>query len=551
MGKIKPFAQFTYKIYLRDSTIRPMQLTGKNQIGNTLKGEGAVKFRTFNPKLNTENETIFTEASDVEINEAVALANDAFFEFRGMSGERKAAFLNTIAEEMEALGDDLISVYMNESGLPEDRALSERTRTVSTLRMFAEAAKEGSWMEARIDTAIPDRLPKPKPDLRKMNIGIGPIVVFGASNFPLAYSTAGGDTASALAAGCPVIVKSHPMHAGTSELVAGAIIRAAEKTGMPNGVFSNLNSRGIEVGVDLVKHPDVKGVGFTGSIRGGRALFDLAAKRKEPIPVFAEMGSINPVILMPNYLRNNLTFIAQQYADSITLGTGQFCTNPGLILGVKSDELTEFMETLGVEITRKKPTCMLHPTIASNFENGKLKLLQQDGTKIVNHSIKSDEPNYAQQAIASVDGTFFLQNPTLHEEIFGPFSLVVQCDDLDELTRIIEGLDGQLTGTILTEETEIMERPSLVRALQDRVGRMIFNSVPTGVEVCPSMIHGGPYPASTDARFTAVGTDSIQRWIRPVAYQNWPNALLPDALKDENPLKISRKINNFDTEKSI
>ncbi len=551
MGKIKPFAQFTYKIYLRDSTIRPMQLTGKNQIGNTLKGEGAVKFRTFNPKLNTENETIFTEASDVEINEAVALANDAFFEFRGMSGERKAAFLNAIAEEMEALGDDLISVYMNESGLPEDRALSERTRTVSTLRMFAEAAKEGSWMEARIDTAIPDRQPKPKPDLRKMNIGIGPIVVFGASNFPLAYSTAGGDTASALAAGCPVIVKSHPMHAGTSELVAGAIIRAAEKTAMPNGVFSNLNSRGIEVGVDLVKHPDVKGVGFTGSIRGGRALLDLAAKRKEPIPVFAEMGSINPVILMPNYLRSNLTSIAQQYADSITLGTGQFCTNPGLILGVKSDELTEFMETLGVEITRKKPTCMLHPTIASNFENGKLKLLQQDGTKIVNHSIKSDEPNYAQQAIAYVDGTFFLQNPTLHEEIFGPFSLVVQCDDLDELTRIIEGLDGQLTGTILTEETEIMERPSLVRALQDRVGRMIFNSVPTGVEVCPSMIHGGPYPASTDARFTAVGTDSIQRWIRPVAYQNWPNALLPDALKDENPLKISRKINNFDTEKSI
>lgn len=551
MGKIKPFAQFTYKIYLRDSTIRPMQLTGKNQIGNTLKGEGAVKFRTFNPKLNTENETIFTEASDVEINEAVALANDAFFEFRGMSGERKAAFLNAIAEEMEALGDDLISVYMNESGLPEDRALSERTRTVSTLRMFAEAAKEGSWMEARIDTAIPDRQPKPKPDLRKMNIGIGPIVVFGASNFPLAYSTAGGDTASALAAGCPVIVKSHPMHAGTSELVAGAVIRAAEKTGMPNGVFSNLNSRGIEVGVDLVKHPDVKGVGFTGSIRGGRALLDLAAKRKEPIPVFAEMGSINPVILMPNYLRSNLKSIAQQYADSITLGTGQFCTNPGLILGVKSDELTDFMETLGVEITRKKPTCMLHPTIANNFENGKLKLLQQDGTKIVNHSIKSDEPNYAQQAIATVDGTFFLQNPTLHEEIFGPFSLVVQCDDLDELTRIIEGLDGQLTGTILTEETEIMERPSLVRALQDRVGRMIFNSVPTGVEVCPSMIHGGPYPASTDARFTAVGTDSIQRWIRPVAYQNWPNALLPDALKDENPLKISRKVNNFATREAV
>ncbi len=545
------FAQFTDKIYLRDSTIRTMQLTGKNQVGNTLKAEGQVKFRTFNPKLNTENETIFTEASNVEINEAVALAQEAFGEFRGMSGERKATFLEAIAEEMEALGDELITVYISESGLPNDRALAERLRTVSTLRMFAKVAREGSWVEARIDTAMPDRTPKPKPDLRKMNIGIGPIVVFGASNFPLAYSTAGGDTASALAAGCPVIVKGHPMHAGTSELVAAAIIRAAEKTGMPNGVFSNLNSRGTEVGVDLVKHPDVKGVGFTGSIRGGRALLDLAAKRKEPIPVFAEMGSVNPVVLMPNYLRENLHSIAEQYAESITLGTGQFCTNPGLILGVKSDELTEFMEVLGIEITRKKPTCMLHPTIANNFESGKLKLLQQDGTKIVNHSIKSDEPNYAQQGIATVDGTLFYQNPTLHEEIFGPFSLVVQCDDLDQLARIIEELEGQLTGTLLTEEAEISEHPEIVRALQDRVGRMIFNSVPTGVEVCPSMIHGGPYPASTDSRFTAVGSDSIQRWIRPVSYQNWPDELLPDELKNGNPLKISRKVNNFDTREAL
>lgn len=526
-------------------------MTGKNQIGNQLKAEGTTKFRTFNPKINVENDQVFTEASDSEINEAVALAHSAFSEFREMSGTRKGAFLDAIADEILALDDALIEVYMNESGLPEGRAKGERGRTIFQLRSFAELVREGSWVDARIDTADPDRTPIPKADLRKMKIGIGPIAVFGASNFPLAYSTAGGDTASALAAGCPVIVKGHPMHAGTSELVASAVIKAAEKTGMPNGVFSNLNSKGIEVGTELVKHPDVKGVGFTGSIRGGRALFDLASKRKEPIPVFAEMGSINPVILMPNYLQNNVNSIAQTYAGSITLGTGQFCTNPGLILGVKSDALNAFIEALGNEITTIKPMCMLHPTIADNFENGKLKLLQQDGTKIVNHAIHTSEPNYAQQGIATVDGITFLNNPALHEEIFGPFSLVVRCDSLDELTRIIERLEGQLTGTILTEESEMSDHLEVVRAMQDRVGRLIFNSVPTGVEVCPSMLHGGPYPASTDSRFTAVGTDSIQRWIRPVSYQNWPNGLLPAELQNENPLGISRKINNVDTRDAI
>lgn len=526
-------------------------MTGKNQIGNTLKADGTITFRTFNPKLNLENDLVFTEASTAEIHEAVSLAKNAFGEFRAMSGERKGAFLDAIADEIVALDDLLIQTYMTESGLPEGRAKGECGRTIFQLRSFADLVREGSWVEARIDTGIPDRAPAAKPDLRKMMIGIGPIVVFGASNFPLAYSTAGGDTASALAAGCPVIVKSHPMHAGTSELVASAVIKAAEKTGMPNGVFSNLNSRGIEVGTELVKHPDVKGVGFTGSIRGGRALFNLAAARKEPIPVFAEMGSINPVILMPNYLKNNSTSIAKTYAGSITLGTGQFCTNPGLILGVKSAELTSFIESLGNEIAQIEPTCMLHPTIASNFEHGKTQLLEHRETTLVNQSVQLADPNYAQQAIATVDGSSFLKNPTLHEEIFGPFSLVVQCDDLDQLTRIIQELEGQLTGTILTDESEIADRPEIVRALQDRVGRLIFNSVPTGVEVCPAMLHGGPYPASTDARFTAVGTDSIKRWVRPVSYQDWPNDLLPNELKNENPLGISRKVNNVDTHNPI
>lgn len=526
-------------------------IKGKNQIGNQLKANGSVRFTTFNPQLNVENTTVFTEASDEEIIEALALAHVCFGEFRLMSGEKKGAFLDAIADEILELGDELIQTYMSESGLPEGRAQGERGRTIFQLRSFADLVREGSWVEARIDTAIPDRTPLPKSDLRKMNIGIGPIVVFGASNFPLAYSTAGGDTASALAAGCPVIIKSHPMHAGTSELVAAAVIRAAEKTGMPNGVFSNLNSKGIEVGTKLVAHPIVKGVGFTGSIRGGRALYDLAAARKEPIPVFAEMGSINPVVLMPNYLKKNTDSIAKTYAGSITLGTGQFCTNPGLILGVKSSELSNFISALGKEIAEISPSCMLHPTIAANFERGKETMVNQSELEIVQTSTADVSPNYVQQLIATVEGKAFLANPTLHEEVFGPYSLVVQCENLDELTRIIQQLEGQLTGTILSEIEEMDANPRLIQALQDRVGRLIFNSVPTGVEVCPSMLHGGPYPASTDSRFTAVGTDSIQRWVRPVSYQDWPNALLPNELKNENPLGISRKVNNLDTREPI
>ena len=313
--------------------------TGKNYIGNRLSAEGDKTYQTFNPELNSENETIFTEANTAEIEEAVNLASTAYKEFRSISGIKKAEFLNTIADEILALDDELIQTYCSETGLPEGRAKGERGRTIGQLRSFANLVAEGSWVEATIDKAQPNREPMPRLDIRKMNIPLGPVVVFGASNFPLAYSTAGGDTAAALAAGCPVIVKSHPMHAGTGELVASAIIKAAEKTGMPNGVFSNLNSSGIEVGQQLVANPKVKAVGFTGSIKGGRALLDLAAKREEPIPVFAEMGSINPVVLLPKALENRAADIAKTYAGSITLGTGQFCTNPGLLLGIKSEVL--------------------------------------------------------------------------------------------------------------------------------------------------------------------------------------------------------------------
>ncbi|MCA0132526.1 aldehyde dehydrogenase (NADP(+)) [Winogradskyella alexanderae] len=522
-------------------------ITGKNRIGYRYSSEGTVTFKTFNPLLNFENESVFYEASDTEINEAVRLADEAFKNYRTIPGYKKAEFLRSIADEILNLDDALIHMYCSESGLPEGRAKGERGRTIGQLRMFADLVENGSWVEATIDTANPDRTPLPKPDLRKMLIPLGPVVVFGASNFPLAYSTAGGDTASALAAGCPVIVKSHPMHAGTGELVASAILKAAKSNGMPDGVFSNLNSSGIEVGTILVKHPNIKAVGFTGSINGGRALFNLSSAREEPIPVFAEMGSINPVIILPQALKTKSADLAKTYASSITLGTGQFCTNPGLILGIESGELSKFIDSLSMEILKKEPNCMLHPKIKWSYDENKDVAISQSQTMVVANYEQDVEPNFAQQALLTVRGDTFLDNPQLHHEVFGPFSLIVQCKSIEQLEQIISKLEGQLTGTIIAHDDEISKYPKLVATLKNRVGRIIFNGVPTGVEVCPAMTHGGPYPASTDSRFTAVGIHSIKRWVRPFSYQDWPNHLLPDELKNENPLKLSRLVNNQQT----
>tara|TARA_R110002049_G_scaffold305738_1_gene503132 strand:- start:5147 stop:6730 length:1584 start_codon:yes stop_codon:yes gene_type:complete len=525
-------------------------ITGKNYIGNQQSAKGTTTYKTFNPQLNIENESVFTEATQDEINEAVSLASEAFKTFRAVSGEKKATFLNAIADEILALDDLLIQTYCSESGLPEGRAKGERGRTVGQLRSFADLVKEGSWVEATIDTAEPNREPQPKPDLRKMSIALGPVVVFGASNFPLAYSTAGGDSAAAFAAGCPVIVKSHPMHSGTGELVASAIIKATKKTGMPNGVFSNLNSSGIEVGSQLVKHAGVKAVGFTGSIKGGRALYDLAAQREEPIPVFAEMGSINPVIMFPEALKNRAESLANTYAGSITLGSGQFCTNPGLLLGIKDKHLSNFIQKLSDEIVKIDPSCMLHPNILEAYETKKEKALAQQNLQVSADYDAAVQTNYARQTVTTVEGKTFLENPTLHQEVFGPYSIVVQCEDANQLEQIISKLEGQLTGTVIAGADEVSKYAAIISALQNRVGRIIYNGVPTGVEVCPSMVHGGPYPASTDSRFTAVGINSIKRWVRPFSYQDWPNNLLPDALKNENPLGISRVVNNrYSTEK--
>lgn len=518
-------------------------ISGKNYIGSSLSADGSISFKTFNPQSNQENSTVFIEANSLEIDRAVALASEAYKVFSKISNKDKAAFLNGIADEILGLGDELINTYCSETGLPVGRAQGERGRTVGQLRSFAALVEEGSWVEATIDTAQPDRAPMAKPDVRKMMIALGPVVVFGASNFPLAYSTAGGDTAAAFAAGCPVIVKSHPMHAGTSELVSLAIIKAADKTGMPNGVFSNINSSGVEVGAQLVSHPGVKAVGFTGSIKGGRALYDLASKREEPIPVFAEMGSVNPVVMLPNALEKRGVDLGKVYANSITVGTGQFCTNPGLILGIKGDGLTGFVASLGNEILQIDPMCMLHPNILGAYNANKSKVTSQDNTKIVANYSEDVKDNFAQQGVLTVEGDVFLKNPTLHQEVFGPFSIVVQCDDEMQLERIISKLEGQLTGTVIADNNEEENFGSVISALQNRVGRLIFNGVPTGVEVCPSMNHGGPYPASTDSRFTAVGIHSIKRWVRPMSYQDWPNALLPVELQDENLLGITRLIN--------
>ena len=476
-------------------------ITGKNYIGNKLSALGKISHKTINPKLNIENPTEFIEATSQEIEEAAQLAFEAFKAYRKVSGKEKASFLNAIADEILALDQELIDAYTTESGLPEGRALGERGRTIMQLKSFADLVSNENWKNNSFDAAIPDRQPLPKDDLRKTVTPLGPVVVFGASNFPFAFSTAGGDTASALAAGCPVILKAHEMHSGTSELVASAIIKAAEKTGMPNGVFSHLSGRGPIVGSALVNHPKVKAVGFTGSIGAGRAIFNLAAKREEPIPVYAEMGSINPVIITPTAIHNRGEAIASTYAGSITVGTGQFCTNPGLILTVESDETEAFIQDLAKKTVAIEPQCMLHPNIKIGFDKNGESVTSQNGVVTVAKIEGDVETNYA-------------------------------ASDENQLVEIIEALEGQLTGTIIAENEDIENLTDIVDALSNRVGRIIFNGVPTGVEVCPSMHHGGPYPASSDSKYTSVGVDAIYRWVRPVSYQSFPTELLPESLKN-------------------
>lgn len=486
---------------------------------------------------------MFQDANIAEIEVAMQEAWDAFHVYRKISLHQRADFMRNIAKEIEAIGDELLTVAGEETHLPEARLRGERARTMFQLTSYAEACERGDWLEARVDTAIPDKNP-PKPDIRKMLVPLGPVVVFGAANFPFAYSTAGGDTACAFAAGCPVIVKAHPAHARTSELVAQAIHKAVKASGLPAAVFTHLHGVSFEVGKALVEHPHSRAVGFTGSYVGGKQLFDWANQRKQPIPVFAEMSSINPVFLLPGKMKEAAAETAKIYAGSITLGVGQFCTNPGLIIGIDNSDLTVFIETLSEEIAKTTPGTMLNTGIFKNYVERRANAIAQEQVETVAVSGTDPQMDQGTPTIATVPAGVFIQNPILHQEVFGPYSLVVKCHDEAEMLAVAKHIEGQLTTTLMATEQDILDHDALVEEVKNICGRFILNSVPTGVEVCLSMHHGGPFPATTDSRFTSVGADGIKRFARPVAFQNWPDSLLPAELKNANPLQISRIVNN-------
>lgn len=486
---------------------------------------------------------MFTDATPEDINIQMLKSWKAFHEYRKMPLKARADFMRTIGKELENVADSLVESAMKETNLPATRLKGELQRTVLQLNQYAEATERGEWLEVSIDTEVPGSKAA-KYDIRKMLVPIGPVVVFGASNFPFAYSTAGGDTACAFGAGCPVVVKAHPAHAQTSEIAASAILRAVEKCKMPGGIFTHIHGAAIEVGKALVMHEYTKAVGFTGSLRGGKQLFDWGNQRKVPIPVFAEMGSINPVFLLPEKLKKSAKDIAEMYAESITQGVGQFCTNPGLIIGIAGEDLQKFVGLLGAKIKKAVPEKMLHPGIAKSFIENRKNALSQKNVTLVAVSEAANKENESIPTIATTTAANFLENPILHQEVFGPYSLIIECKNLEEMLQVAENLEGQLTATLMATDSEFRSNEKLLEAVKDICGRLILNGVSTGVRVCLSMQHGGPFPATTDSRFTSVGADGIKRFARPVAFQDWKNEFLPDELKNENPLGIWRTVNN-------
>ncbi len=522
-----------------------MELHGKNIIAGKTIEVGGKTFQAFAPASGKSIEPHFEGATADQVNQALETAESAFHYYRRLSPERRANFLEKIADEILALGDALIERAHLETGLLKDRLAGERGRTVNQLRMFADLIREGSWVDARIDRAIPDRQPLPKPDLRRMLTPIGPVVVFGASNFPLAFSVAGGDTASALAAGCPVVVKAHHAHPGTSEMVARAIVKALAEAEMPAGVFSLLYGAGHEVGIGLVKHPLTRAVGFTGSLRGGRALFDAAASRPDPIPVYAEMGSVNPVFILPGALRERADAIAEGLKNSVTLGVGQFCTCPGLAVGMLDENFAQFADKLGGLIAGAQPGTMLYPGILQGYEAGVKRLGALEGLQTTQSRIEADaSKTEARPAVFSTNARTFMRHHELSEEVFGPSTVVVGCYSRQEMEQIARNLEGHLTATIHGTAEDLRDYDWLVSILENKAGRLIFNGYPTGVEVCSSMHHGGPYPAMTDSRATSVGTAAIYRFARPVCYQNFPQEALPVELRDVNQRGVWRLVDN-------
>lgn len=482
-------------------------------------------------------------SSKQEIENILEQAQQAFAAIEKLGISKRVALMRTVADEIEALGAELITTAQEESHLPEGRLVGEKGRTIFQWRSYADALEHGDSLSVSIDTANAERTP-PKPDIRKTSVGLGPVTVFGASNFPFAFSTAGGDTASAIAAGCPVIVKAHPGHPKTSQIMADAITRAVEKSNYPSGTFSHVFCETYEEAQLLVSHPIVKAVGFTGSNKGGMALVEVANRRPDPIPVYAEMGSINPVFLMPGKLKASAAELAKQYVGSLTLGVGQFCTNPGLAIGVQGPELDQFIEAFQEEILKAVPAPMLNGGIAKSYLANREKLLGQSGVDTAAVASAEAAEGCGAATVAVALGVDFLINDALQEEVFGPFALIVKCKDADELLAVTEKVHGQLTATLLATNEDLAAHSELLAVIQNKCGRIIFNNFPTGVEVCKSMHHGGPFPSSSNVQFTSVGSDSIKRFVRPISFQNWPDAFLPVELQNSNPLGIWRTVNN-------
>ena len=522
-----------------------MNLHGQSFVGDQLTSSSGETFRAVSPLDSTTLEPAFHAVVIKEVDTAMNLAEAAFTTYRETTGAQRATFLERIADEIMALGDELLKRANLESGLPEARLIGERGRTVGQLKLFAQMARENSWVDARIDTAIPDRQPAPKPDLRRMLIPIGPVIVFGSSNFPLAFSVAGGDTASALATGNPVVVKAHSGHPGTAELVATAVRRAVVACNLPAGVFSMLHGSGKVIGTALVKHPFARAVGFTGSRAAGRALFDAASARPEPIPVFAEMASLNPVFILPEAMREWTTKLAEGLRTSMTMGVGQFCTKPGLVFGLQSTEFEQFQKTLAGLLEAVAPATMLHGGICEAYHKGLAHVSGVNGVKLLARSKDSPDAKktHGEVVALSTDAANFRKHPEMAEEVFGPFAVLISAQTISEMEEAARGLEGQLTATVHGTPNDLQQAGALLRILERKAGRLIINGFPTGVEVCPSMNHGGPYPATTDVRFTSVGTAALERFVRPICYQDFPALQLPDALKDGNPLGIQRLVN--------
>lgn len=493
---------------------------------------------------------MYNDYSFADIDDLLLKTQNAFTTYKNSPIKLRADFMRQIAQNLALAQNELIAAAKAETNLSETRLQAELKRTQFQLNSYADALERGDWLEARIDTADWERKP-PKPDLRKMRVALGPVLVFGAANFPFAYSTAGGDTACALAAGCPVVVKAHPEHAHTSTLTAEAIQKAAAQLQLPEGIFGHVYGADFKVGEYLAKHPIIKAIGFTGSRSGGKAIFDTAQQRPDPIPVFAEMSSVNPVFLLPDKLKNDFQAVSEQLKRSITQDMGQFCTKPGLLIAQQGEELDWFVKQLTTDMHQAIPQKMLNKPIAANYLSKMQTAMMQRHVDVLYQSGNIIKEYDGMIALAQIPARYFLSNPLLSEEVFGPFSLIIVCKDKEELLLVARKLSGQLTTTLIAEDEELNDYTDLISVLQEKCGRLVFNGVPTGVEVTLAMQHGGPFPSTTDSRFGAVGADGIQRFTRPLTYQNWNDSLLPEALKNKNSLNIWRCVNNEMTQSDI